>query len=145
MVPKQIRLRAVRGPGGGSSWNLAFCGPKNVLQRLQNIKYFWKKNPINSSVFTEWRPCIMPGFSPPISLLNISVYRLQPRLFIDSLPYLKKTQKDHKELQFLSLYFFSLQKDVCASYFTNNYVFFVFSTNQQSSGKFWMEHRFYWW
>jgi hypothetical protein len=32
----------------------------------------------------------MPGFFPPISLLNISVYRLQPRLFIDSLPYLKK-------------------------------------------------------
>jgi hypothetical protein len=26
----------------------------------------------------------MPGFFPPISLLNISVYRLQPRLFIDS-------------------------------------------------------------
>jgi hypothetical protein len=26
----------------------------------------------------------MPGFSLPISLLNISVYRLQPRLFIDS-------------------------------------------------------------
>jgi hypothetical protein len=42
----------------------------------------------------------MPG-SPPISLLNISVYRLQPRLFIDSLPYLKiRNQKDHKELWF---------------------------------------------
>jgi hypothetical protein len=40
----------------------------------------------------------MPGIFPPISLLNISVYRLQPRLFIDSLPYLKKKQKDHKEL-----------------------------------------------
>jgi hypothetical protein len=39
-------------------------------------------------------------FFPPISLLNISVYRLQPRLFIDSLPYLKKTQKDHKKLRF---------------------------------------------
>jgi hypothetical protein len=26
----------------------------------------------------------MLGFFPPISLLNISVYRLQPRLFIDS-------------------------------------------------------------
>jgi hypothetical protein len=35
----------------------------------------------------------MPGFFPPISLLNISVYRLQPRLFIDSLPYLKKKKK----------------------------------------------------
>jgi hypothetical protein len=35
----------------------------------------------------------MPGFSPPISLLNISVYRLQPRLFIDSPPYLKKKPK----------------------------------------------------
>jgi hypothetical protein len=33
------------------------------------------------------------GFFPPISLLNISVYRLQPRLFIDSLPYLKKKTK----------------------------------------------------
>ena len=33
---------------------------------------------------------------PPISLLNISVYKLQPRLFIDSLPYLKENQKEHK-------------------------------------------------
>ena len=33
------------------------------------------------------------GFFPPISLLNISVYRLQPRLLIDSLPYLKKKTK----------------------------------------------------
>jgi hypothetical protein len=31
------------------------------------------------------------GFFPPISLMNISVYRPQPRLFMDSLPYLKKT------------------------------------------------------
>ena len=46
----KIRLRAKRGPGGGSSWNLAFCGPKNVLQRLQNIRCFWKKNPINFRV-----------------------------------------------------------------------------------------------
>jgi hypothetical protein len=37
----KIRLRAIRGPGSGSSWNLAFCGPKNVLQRLENIKCFW--------------------------------------------------------------------------------------------------------
>jgi hypothetical protein len=36
----------------------------------------------------------MPGCFPPISLLNISVYRLQPRLFIDSPPYqVKKTHK----------------------------------------------------
>jgi hypothetical protein len=49
------RLRAPVGPGQspagaklpGSSWNLAFCGPKKVLQRLQIIKWFWKKNPIN--------------------------------------------------------------------------------------------------
>jgi hypothetical protein len=33
---------------------------------------------------------------PPISLLNISVYRLQPRLFIDSLPYHKKNQSTIK-------------------------------------------------
>jgi hypothetical protein len=38
----------------------------------------------------------MPGFFPPISLLNISVYRLQPRLFIDSPPYLKKTKRTIK-------------------------------------------------
>jgi hypothetical protein len=38
------------------------------------------------------------GFFPPISLLNISVYRLQPRLFVYSPPYLKKIQKNHKEL-----------------------------------------------
>ena len=49
------RLRGPVGPGQspagaklpGSSWNLAFCGPKKVLQRLQIIKWFWKKNPIN--------------------------------------------------------------------------------------------------
>ena len=40
------------------------------------------------------------GPPPPISLLNISVYKLQPRLFMDSPPYLKKNQKDHKELRF---------------------------------------------
>ena len=97
-------LRAVRGPGGGSSWNLAFCGPKNVLQRLQNIKCFWKKNPINFRVQISPRVKTMHNawISPPISLLNISVYRLQPRLFIDNLPYLKKNQKDHKELRFRS-------------------------------------------
>ena len=92
-------MRAVRGPGGGSSWNLAFCRPKNVLQRLQNIKCFWKKNPINfrvqisSRVKTMHNAWIPPS---PISLLNISVYRLQPRLFIDSLPYLKKTKRTIK-------------------------------------------------
>jgi hypothetical protein len=37
----------------------------------------------------------MPGFFPPISLLNISVYRLQQRLFIDSPPYLKKNIKSY--------------------------------------------------
>jgi hypothetical protein len=37
------RLRVVRGPGGGSSWNPALCRPKNVLQRLQNIKCFERK------------------------------------------------------------------------------------------------------
>jgi hypothetical protein len=41
----------------------------------------------------------MPGFFHPISLLNISVFRLQPRLLIDSPPYLKKAKKDHKELR----------------------------------------------
>jgi hypothetical protein len=43
----KIRLRAVRGPGDGSSWNLAFCGPKNVLQRLQNISVFERKIPFS--------------------------------------------------------------------------------------------------
>ena len=81
------------GPGGGSSWNLAFCRPKNVLQRQQKIKCFERKIPLTLEFrfHQEWRACIMPGVSPPISLLNISVYRLQPRLFIDSLPCLKET------------------------------------------------------
>ena len=97
-------LRAVRGPGGGSSWNLAFCGPKNVLQRLQNIKCFWKKNPINFRVQISPRVKTMHNawIFPPISSLNISVYRLQPRLFIDSPPYLRKNQKNQKELRFRS-------------------------------------------
>ena len=61
------RLGAVRGPRGDSlrsSWNLAFCGPKNVLQRLQNIKCFWKKNTINFlfRVQISPRPCIMDFF-----------------------------------------------------------------------------------
>jgi hypothetical protein len=33
---------------------------------------------------------------PPISLLNISIYRLQPRLFMDSPPYLKKPKRSIK-------------------------------------------------
>jgi hypothetical protein len=36
------------------------------------------------------------GFFSPISLLNISAYRLQPRLFMDSPPYLKKTKRTIK-------------------------------------------------
>jgi hypothetical protein len=36
------------------------------------------------------------GFFPPISLLNISVYRLQPRLFMDSPPYLIKKKEKTK-------------------------------------------------
>jgi hypothetical protein len=35
---------------------------KNVLQRLQNIKCFWKKNPINFRVQISPRPCIMDFF-----------------------------------------------------------------------------------
>ena len=50
---KKIRLRAIRGSGCGSSWNLAFCGPKNVLQRLEIIKCFWKKNPITCNHTTS--------------------------------------------------------------------------------------------
>jgi hypothetical protein len=38
----------------------------------------------------------MRGIFPPISLLNILVYRLQPRLFIDSPPYLKKPKRTIK-------------------------------------------------
>ena len=98
-------LRAVRGPGGRSSRNFAFCGPKNVLQRLQNSKCFWKKNPINFRVQISPRVKTMHNAwipPSPISLLNISVYRLQPRLFIDSSPYLKKNQKDQNELRFHS-------------------------------------------
>jgi hypothetical protein len=60
---------------------------------LRSLSVFERKIPLTLEFrfYQEWRPCIMPGFFPPISLLNISVYRLQPRLFIDSLPYLKKT------------------------------------------------------
>jgi hypothetical protein len=58
------RLRAPVGPGQspagaklpGSSWNLAFCGPKKVLQRLQIIKWFWKKNPINFLFIVQISP-----------------------------------------------------------------------------------------
>jgi hypothetical protein len=50
------------------------------------------KNPINFRVQISPRVKTMHNawIFPPISLLNISAYRLQPRLFIDSLPYLKK-------------------------------------------------------
>jgi hypothetical protein len=47
-------------PGGGSSWNLAFCEPKNVLQILQNIKCFWKKNPINFLFRVQISPRVFP-------------------------------------------------------------------------------------
>jgi hypothetical protein len=38
----------------------------------------------------------MHNGSPLISLLNISVYRLQPRLFMDRPPYLKKNKRTIK-------------------------------------------------
>jgi hypothetical protein len=52
---------------------------------------FLKEKSINFRVQISPRVKTMHNawISPPISLLNISVYRLQPRLFIDSLPYLK--------------------------------------------------------
>jgi hypothetical protein len=53
----------------------------------KTLNVFERKNPINFRV--QISPRVKTIF-PPISLLNISVYRLQPRLFIDSLPYLKK-------------------------------------------------------
>ena len=68
---------------------------ENVLVSLHSLKTMG----LGSIIFKEWRVTWTFSYT---SLLNISVYRLQPRLFIDSLPYLKKTQKDHKELQFLS-------------------------------------------
>jgi hypothetical protein len=57
------------------TWNLWFLATKYMTR---------KKNPINFRVQISPRvkTCIMPGFFPPISLLNISVYRLQPRFFI---------------------------------------------------------------
>ena len=63
--PSGSRTKPDRGSRGakppGISWNLVFCGPKNVLQRLQNIKCLWKKNPINFlfRVQISPRPCIM--------------------------------------------------------------------------------------
>ena len=78
--------------------------PKHAWD-CKTLSVFERKIPLTLEFrfHQEWRPCIMPGCPPsPISLLNISVYRLQPRLFMDSLPYHKKNQKDHKELQFRS-------------------------------------------
>jgi hypothetical protein len=64
----------------------------------KTLSVFERKIPVNLEFrfHQERRPCIMPGFSPPISLLNISVYRLQPRLFLDSPPYLKNTKRTIK-------------------------------------------------
>jgi hypothetical protein len=72
----------------------------------KTLSVFERKIPLTFSfrVQISPRPCIM-DFFPPISLLNISLYRLQPRLFMDSLPYLlkkTKTKKKHKELRFRS-------------------------------------------
>jgi hypothetical protein len=70
----------------------------------KTLSVFERKIPLTLSfrVQISPRPCIMDPPAPPISLLNISVYRFQPRLFMDSLPYLKKKKNDHKELWFCS-------------------------------------------
>ena len=85
-VPKKNRSGVwgtPEGPSGyrvqspsGSSWNLAFCGPKNVLQRLQIIKCFWKKNPINFLFRVQISPrsCIMDCFP---QFLFFEYFRLQ--------------------------------------------------------------------
>jgi hypothetical protein len=69
----------------------------------KTLSVFERKIPLTFSLeSSDFTKTIHNESPPPISLLNISVYRLQPRLFMDSLPYLKKTQKDHKELRFFS-------------------------------------------
>jgi hypothetical protein len=60
----QILLQVVRGPGGGSSWNLSLCRPKNVLQRLQNIKCFERKIPLTFSLSSDFTKTMHNGFSP---------------------------------------------------------------------------------
>ena len=74
--------------GSGSSWNLAFCGPNNVLQTLQIIKCFWKKNPINFLFRVQISPrsCIMDFF------LQFLFWIFQSRLLMDSPPYLNKNK-----------------------------------------------------
>jgi hypothetical protein len=65
------------------------------LRDCKTLSVFERKIPLTFRVQISPRVKTMHNawISPPISLLNISVYRLQPRLFIDSPPYLKKTTK----------------------------------------------------
>jgi hypothetical protein len=60
----------------------------------KTLSVFERKIPLTFSLEFRFHEdhCIMDP-PPPISLLNISVYKLQPRLFMDSPPYLKKTTK----------------------------------------------------
>jgi hypothetical protein len=64
------------------------CKTLSVFERKNPINFRVQISPRVKTVHNAWI-----SLSPPISLLNISVYRLQPRLFIDSLPYLKKKPK----------------------------------------------------
>ena len=86
----------------------------------KTLSVFEKKIPLTLEFrfHQEWRPCIMPGFFPPISLLNISVYRLQSRLFIDSPPYLKHCYQSLNLSNFFVgfvLFFFTIP---CVVFFT---------------------------
>jgi hypothetical protein len=62
------------------------CKTLSVFERKIPLTFRVQISPRVKTMHNAW-------ISPPISLLNISVYRLQPRLFIDSLPYLKKNPK----------------------------------------------------
>jgi hypothetical protein len=73
---------------------------KKCISETAKQSVFERKIPLTFSL--EFRFHQDHAFPPPISLLNISVYRLQPTLFMDSPPYLKKNQKDHKELRVCS-------------------------------------------
>jgi hypothetical protein len=96
-----------------------FLGTFSNLRSTSYYRKLWnpwlatvanKKKILPLTVTQTWYVYVLYGFFSPISLLNISLYRLQPRLFVDSLPYLKKPQKDHKELWLRKLMGFFFQK-----------------------------------
>ena len=90
-------LSPVGDPGGKAPRKLLKSSilwtKKMYFRDCKTLSVFERKIPLTFSLEFRFHQDHAQWIPPPphtISLLNISAYRLQPRLFMDSPPYLKK-------------------------------------------------------